>query len=169
VNGWPGGERRPASPADELDCEVRPAEHGDVPGLVAGASELLLELGGTPAPGELLEQVAHELIDDPDAGSLIVAEHGGEIVGLLGASWQTALRIPGSYGLIQELWVAKRLRYRELGTELLNELIAQARARGIGRLEVGLPSERYPHLAATESFYETHGFQGVGLRMRRQL
>jgi hypothetical protein len=30
-----------------------------------------------------------------------------------------------------------------------------------------LPSERYPHLAATESFYVNNGFTTIGLRMRR--
>ncbi|HEX3693096.1 MAG TPA: GNAT family N-acetyltransferase [Solirubrobacteraceae bacterium] len=164
---------RPSEPVpigvEELDCEVRTAEHADVPGLVAGVTELLLEIGGNPASSEPLEDAAHELIDDPEAGVLIVAESGDAIVGVLGASWQSAIRIPGRYGLIQELWVARAFRYREIGTELINELVALAQAQGIGRLEVGLPSERYPHLAATESFYETHLFKGIGLRMRRQL
>jgi GNAT superfamily N-acetyltransferase len=168
-NGHRPSERLPVAGTEELDCEIRSAEHADVPGLVAGVSELLLEIGGSPAPAERLEAAAHALIDDPDAGALIVAESAGEIVGVLGASWQSAIRIPGRYGLIQELWVARAFRYREIGTELINELIAQAHALGIGRLEVGLPSERYPHLAATESFYETHMFEGIGLRMRRQL
>jgi GNAT superfamily N-acetyltransferase len=155
--------------AEELDCEVRGAEHDDVPGIVAGVVELLTELGGNPASTEQLEDAAHQLIDDPDGASLIVAESDGEIVGVLGVSWQSAIRIPGRYGLIQELWVAHAFRSREIGTELINELVAQARERGVRRLEVGLPSERFPHLVATESFYETHLFKPVGLRMRRLL
>ncbi len=168
-DGLPADVPLPAATAEELDCEVRGAEHEDVPGLVAGLVELLRELGGSPAPAELLEETAHDLIDDPEGATLIVAESGGEIVGVLGASWQSAIRIPGRYALIQELWVADAFRSREIGTELINELVAQARERGVERLEVGLPSERFPHLAATESFYETHMFKPIGLRMRRSL
>jgi len=39
----------------------------------------------------------------------------------------------------------------------------------IYRLEVGLPSDKFPHLAATEAFYLNNGFTTIGLRMRRLL
>ena len=38
-------------------------------------------------------------------GALIVAEAGAEIVGVLSASWQRALHVPGRYATIQDLWV----------------------------------------------------------------
>ena len=149
--------------------EIREATHADVPAVVEGLMELLVEIGGSPAPAEQLEESARELIDDPDAGCILVAGVQGRIVGVLGVSWQSAIRIPGRYGLIQELWVAPAFRYLEIGTHLLDELAALAREQGVARLEVGLPSERYRHLAATESFYETNLFKGIGLRMRRVL
>jgi GNAT superfamily N-acetyltransferase len=149
--------------------EIRDATDEDVPAVVEGLIELLVEIGGSPAPAEQLEEAACELIDDPEAGCILVAEVQGQIVGVLGASWQSAIRIPGLYGLIQELWVTPRFRYLEIGTHLLDELVEIALERGVKRLEVGLPSERYRHLAATESFYETNLFKGIGLRMRRVL
>ena len=148
---------------------VRGATEADVPALVAGIGELLVELGGSPPPVGQLEDGARALIDDPDAGVVLVAEDGGRIVGVLGASWQSAIRVPGRYGLIQELWVAPAHRDLQVGTALLNELALLARERGIGRLEVGLPGERYPNLAATESFYATNHFTTIGTRMRRLL
>ena len=149
--------------------EIRVATHGDVPALVAGVVELLMEIGGKPAPSEQLEDAAHGLIDDPLAGVVLVAECGGEIVGVLGVSWQSAIRIPGRYGVIQELWVKRAFRHKEIGADMVSALAELAREQGIGRLEVGLPSERYGNQAATESFYETHDFKGVGLRMKRLL
>jgi GNAT superfamily N-acetyltransferase len=149
--------------------EIREATHEDVPAVVEGLMKLLVEIGGSPAPSEQLEEAAHALIDDPEAGVVLVAECEGQIVGVLGVSWQTAIRIPGRYGAIQELWVERAYRYKEIGTDMLSALVELAREQGVARLEVGLPSERYRNLVATESFYETNDFRGIGLRMRRVL
>ena len=149
--------------------DIREAGQEDVPGVVQGVIELLAEIGGSPPAAEALEEAASELVDDPEAACILVAEVDGRIVGVLGASWQSAIRIPGRYALIQELWVTPPLRYLEIGTHLLDELAEIAMERGVKRLEVGLPSERYRNLAATESFYETNLFKGIGLRMRRVL
>ena len=137
--------------------------------MAAGISELLVELGGTPASTTALEETARALIDDRDAGALLVAERGGELVGVLGVSWQIAVRIPGRYGLIQELWVHPSWRGRTIGGDLLLAGFESARQRGIARIEVGLPSERFAHLGATEAFYVNNGFTAIGTRMRRLL
>jgi GNAT superfamily N-acetyltransferase len=149
--------------------EIRPAMHEDVPALVAGLSELLKEIGGKPAAAEELEDIAHELIEDPYEGVLLVAEDDEVIVGVLGVSWQLAIRVPGRYGLIQELWVHPSWRGRTIGGDLIVALSDVAREHGVGRLEVGLPSERFRHIEATEAFYTNNGFTPVGLRMRRLL
>jgi GNAT superfamily N-acetyltransferase len=149
--------------------EIRPAVHADVPAVAAGIGELLVELGGKPTPTARLEETAHALIDDTDGGLVLVAEESAEIVGVLGVSWQTAMRIPGRYGLIQELWVHPSFRGRTIGGDLLVALFKLARHRQVARLEVGLPSDRYPHLGATEAFYANNGFSTIGTRMRRIL
>jgi GNAT superfamily N-acetyltransferase len=164
----------PVEPDDEEQWEtnswsIREAVAADVPALAAGIGELLVELGGKPAASEALEEAALALIDDPDAGVVLVAEEDGQIVGVLGVSWQFAIRIPGRYGLIQELWVHRSFRSRTIGGDLLVALFELARRRQVTRLEVGLPSERYPHLSATEAFYVNNGFTTIGLRMRRLL
>jgi GNAT superfamily N-acetyltransferase len=152
-----------------VSWQVRPASHADIPAVAAGISELLVELGGKPAATEALEETAHALIDDSDAGVVLVAEEESEIVGVLGVSWQVAIRIPGRYGLIQELWVHPSWRSRTIGGDLLVALFELARRRQVARLEVGLPSERFPHLGATEAFYVNNGFTTIGTRMRRLL
>jgi GNAT superfamily N-acetyltransferase len=146
---------------------VRIAVYEDVPAVAKAVSGLLVELGGEPAAKTALEETARALIDDPDLGLVLVAEVDGEIIGVLGASWQIAIRVPGRYGLIQELWVDPAWRYRAIGADLIFVLCELAREHGVERLEVGLPSERFPHVAATESFYVNNGFTAIGLRMRR--
>jgi GNAT superfamily N-acetyltransferase len=150
-------------------AQVRVASTADAPGAAAAVEELLVELGGErPAPAQL-EAAARGLIEDPAAGALLVAEARGEIVGLLAASWQHAIHVPGRYGTIQDLWVRQDWRSRALGRELVDALVALAGEQGIARLEVGLPQESFPQLAATERFYLGNGFAPLGPRMRRLL
>ncbi|HEX4838127.1 MAG TPA: GNAT family N-acetyltransferase [Solirubrobacteraceae bacterium] len=148
---------------------VRAGARGDVAAVAAAVRELLVELGGTPASAQGLEEAARALVEDGDAGALLVADADGELVGVLGVSWQLAMRIPGRYGLIQELWVHPSWRGRTIGGDLLVALFELARERGVARIEVGLPSERFARLAATEAFYANNGFATIGTRMRRLL
>jgi GNAT superfamily N-acetyltransferase len=152
--------------AEDGDWHVRRAGPQDVAGIAAAVRELLFELGGKPAPAQALQAAARALVEDESAGALFVADCAGKVVGFLGVSWQQAVRIPGRYGLIQELWVHPGWRSQAIGAELLRALADTARADGIVRVEVGLPSERFPSVEATKAFYEANGFSAIGLRMR---
>ncbi|HEY7457051.1 MAG TPA: GNAT family N-acetyltransferase [Solirubrobacterales bacterium] len=130
---------------------------------------LLIELGGERPSATDLRDAARALATDPDRGALLVAEDDGEIVGVLAASWQHAIHVPGRYGTIQDLWVHPEWRSRELGRELILALVRRAAEAGVPRLEVGLPQESFAQLDATERFYRDNGFTPLGPRMRRLL
>ncbi len=157
-------DARPA--VAEASWHVRSARVEDVAAVVAAIEELLLELGGTPARESALEEATHELLADRDAGALLVAQTHDALVGVLGASWQSAIHIPGRYALIQELWVHPSWRGRAIGSDLLVALFALAGERRIARVEVGLPQESFAGLAATAAFYRRNGFASLGPRMR---
>jgi GNAT superfamily N-acetyltransferase len=148
---------------------VRAAGDEDVRGVVAAVSALLLEIGGKPPAAEAMTATARSLLADGDAGVLLVAEAGDTLVGVLGASWQTAIHVPGRYALIQDLWVHPAWRSRAIGADLLGALIDLAAGRQIMRIEVGLPQQSFAALDATESFYRSNGFTPLGSRMRRLL
>jgi GNAT superfamily N-acetyltransferase len=155
---------------EETGWRVFAAAPDDAPAIARGVRELLLELGGRPAPLGELTRAAEAIVGEEDLGLIIVAlDDGGDLVGLLGASWQVAVRAPGRYGLIQELWVHRDWRGRRLAGALLAELLDRARERGIQRIEVGLPGERFAGLAGTRAFYERSGFVEVGMRMKKLL
>jgi GNAT superfamily N-acetyltransferase len=148
---------------------VREAGAKDVQAVAAAVGSLLAELGGrTPTTAEMEAQV-QALLDDPQGGSVLVAEADGEIVGVLTASWQRAIHVPGIYATIQDLWVDAAWRSHGVGAELVEAIASQARSRGVGRLEVGLPRETFAAIASTQSFYERNGFEHLGPRMRRLL
>jgi GNAT superfamily N-acetyltransferase len=151
------------------NARIRAASGADAPGVAAAIEALLIELGGERPSVAALQAGARTLAEDPQAGALLVAEHEGEIVGVLAASWQYAIHVPGRYGTIQDIWVHPEWRSRALGRELILALVRQATEIGVPRLEVGLPQATFAQLDATERFYRENGFTPLGPRMRRLL
>jgi len=151
------------------NARIRPASGEDAAAVAAAVEALLIELGGERPSTSALEEGARKLAEDPALGVLLVAECDGAIVGVLAASWQYAVHVPGRYGTIQDLWVDPEWRSRALGRELILALVRQAIGLGVPRLEVGLPQESFAQLAATERFYRDNDFTQLGPRMRRLL
>jgi GNAT superfamily N-acetyltransferase len=159
----PGLARRQAS------WRVRAAAGDEVPAIAAAVGELLAELGATPPSARAMEAAARVLIHDRHTGAVLVAESEGALIGVLGASWQNAIHVPGRYGLIQDLWVQPSWRGSGVGAGLLAALFELAHERKLARVEVGLPREHFADLAATEAFYVANGFTVLGARMRRSI
>jgi GNAT superfamily N-acetyltransferase len=165
----PTAPEMPPSSGPAANARVRAALVEDAPAVAAAVEALLIELGGERPSTPELEEAARTLADNPWSGALLVAEHEGAIVGILAASWQYAIHVPGHYGTIQDLWVDSEWRSRAVGRDLVEALVALAGEQGIGRLEVGLPQESFAQLDATERFYLGNGFSHLGPRMRRLL
>ncbi len=154
---------------DAARWSVRAAQPEDLPGAIAGIAALLGEVGGAPPPAASLLAAAQLLLEDACAGELLVAATDERVVGVLGASWTHAIRTAGRYAAIQELWVDAAWRSRRVGAALIAALVELARARGVERIEVGLPSARFEALAYTRAFYVENGFETLGERMRLTL
>lgn len=149
---------------------VRAAGERDVTAIASAVAELLRELGGSPPRPAQMEAATRALLADRDAGALLVAEaRDGTVVGVLSASWQVAIHIPGRYALIQDLWVSPAWRSRTVGAGLVAAFTETVRKLGIERVEVGLPKSSFAQIRATEAFYVANGFEPVGRRMRRSL
>jgi len=151
------------------EWRVRPAGHSDVEAVAVAVRELLLELGGAPPELQAMQAATRTLIGSPEAGAVLVAQAGEGVVGVLGASWQMAIHVPGPYALIQDLWVERAWRGRAVGAGLLEALFELARSEELARVEVGLPRESFARFAATEAFYLGNGFTANGPRLRRLL
>jgi GNAT superfamily N-acetyltransferase len=148
---------------------VRAACEDDVAAVASAVSALLVEIGGIPPAAPAMQASAHALIADGERGVLLVAEAAGALVGVLAASWQTAIHVPGRYALIQDLWVHPSWRSRAIGADLIAALADLADGRQIARIEVGLPQTSFAGLEATAAFYRRNGFTPLGVRMRRLL
>jgi branched-chain amino acid aminotransferase len=158
-----------SEPTATLPATIRPATDADVAAVAAAVEQLLVELGGRRPPREDLEAEVRAALADPGVGVTLVAEGEGEIVGVLSASWQRALHVPGRYATIQDLWTHPEWRSRKVGAALVEGLENLCRGEGVARIEVGLPRESFGAIRATEAFYLANGFEHLGPRMRRLL
>jgi GNAT superfamily N-acetyltransferase len=156
-----------SDPALTVPATIRPAGGGDVAAVALAVELLLVELGGRKPARKELEGEIRAAIGDPAVGAILVAEAGEAIVGVLSASWQRALHVPGRYATIQDLWVDSEWRSRRVGAALIDELVALCGKQGVARIEVGLPRESFDAIRATEAFYANNGFEHLGPRMRR--
>jgi branched-chain amino acid aminotransferase len=149
--------------------EVRAAREDDIERVLPAVSELLVELGSIPPAESAMRDTARALIGNPEAGAVLIAEAGDAVVGVLAASWQLAIHVPGAYALIQDLWVHPAWRSRAIGAGLIEAIAEIARGRGVERIEVGLPRASFAGSQATERFYLDNGFASLGPRMRRAM
>ncbi|MDX6609383.1 MAG: branched-chain amino acid aminotransferase [Solirubrobacterales bacterium] len=164
-------EAETARRAAGTEWQVREAVAEDAVAVAAAVGQLLVELSGGGPAADDIERATRELVRDREMGALLVADTGGEdgLVGVLAASWQHAIHVPGRYGTIQDLWVHPEWRSKAIGHQLVDAFCELARDVGAHRIEVGLPREDFEHIGATEAFYRANGFEHLGPRMRRKL
>jgi predicted N-acetyltransferase YhbS len=100
--------------------------------------------------------IFRRIIENPEFGTVLVAEENGEIAGATTLSYPTAMRCGGLYACVEENIVDERSRGKGVGGRLLQAAIAEATARGCDEIQVNAPSEMgYP-------LYMRHGFTDAG-------
>jgi GNAT superfamily N-acetyltransferase len=151
------------------ELHIREASSADLPALralyrefqsfhVAGVPEYLR----LPAPDEQdraeLESAVAKIADD-ERSTLLVGEIAGEVVALAEAYIQeieaSPLRHGVSYGHLQSLAVAERLRGTGLGTALLEAAERWARERGATEMRL----DTWEFAAGPVTFYEDRGYR----------
>jgi GNAT superfamily N-acetyltransferase len=146
----------------------------------AGASDL-------PDVLRLVERLLVELEDSPDefAGldrartlsglarqgesfvALLARDESGEPVAVLTLAETFAIYAGGTYGVIDELYVAPAHRSAGVGRRMIDAAVALGRERGWRRLDVTAPPG--DAWKRTVAFYEANGFVFTGPKLRRAL
>ena len=81
------------------------------------------------------------VLENPELGSILVADEDGEIAGVTTMSFPYAIRCKGRYSCIEENIVDAKHRGKGVGGQLLRAAIAEAIARGCDELQVNSPSD----------------------------
>ena len=96
------------------------------------------------------------ILENPELGSVFVADEDGDILGVITLSYPTAIRCQGKYSCIEEFIVDEKGRGKGIGGKLIETAIEEARSKGCYELQVNRPSESgYP-------VYIRHGWKDLG-------
>jgi len=137
--------------------EVREATDEDVPGLIDGYEWLFAAPGSTP-PGWDPDVAAERLRDaiGSDSTSVLIAESGGEVVGICTAYIDLLSVRFGLRCWVEDLAVDPSRRSSGIGRELLGRARAWAAEHGASHLELDSGEAR----TDAHRFYEREGAEG---------
>jgi Acetyltransferases len=126
---------------------------------------LLSELSGSEVDSNKYRTLSSKLFDNPDVYSAFLAfNENDQCIGILTATESWAIYAGGSFGVIHELYVIPQYRSKNVGHELMKELVDFAKTRNWTRIEVGAPNE--DEWERTIQFYEREGFKEIGPRLK---
>ena len=145
--------------------EIRTALPGEGAQVVCLINELIVELGGPMLPVDEAISTTESFVADEHDGEIIVASQGAELVAVCTITYQPSIRTFGKYGIIQEMYVVPKFRSANLGAQIIEKAISQAKSVGCPIVELSTP----PDGARAEHFYRSVGFDQVGIRMRSKL
>ena len=112
---------------------------------------------------ETAARTFREIAENPELGTILVAEDDGELVGVTTLSYPTAIRCGGLYCCIEENIVDGRCRGKGVGGKLLKAAIAEATSKGCDEIQVNGPSEMgYP-------LYLRNGLKDIGKHLKVKL
>ncbi|MHA7847246.1 GNAT family N-acetyltransferase [Serratia sp. D1N4] len=140
---------------------IRHANAGDIPALIELGTRMFLE--SRYASGSFDEEkcaaLARQLID-ADAGIVLVAEHGGHVVGWLaggiGEQFFSRALMAFEYGL----FIAPEHRGGSAGPRMVKAFIAWAKDNGATLINMGITTG--VHEARTGEMYERLGLSRIG-------
>ncbi|MDK1489232.1 GNAT family N-acetyltransferase [Sinorhizobium sp. 7-81] len=150
-----------------IDLEIRQAERGDLPAIIAlFANDRLGGHGDTTEPeafGDYLS--AFEEISGSPHQTLYVASLRGEVVGTFQTALLTSLPGRGSSSLVIEaVQTREDMRGLGIGESMVRHAIAEAREKGASKVQLTSNVVR----ADAHRFYERLGFERshIGFKMR---
>ena len=145
--------------------QIATATLADVPALSALLSVLFAqEAEFTPDPLAHARGLAR-IIDNPDLGIVLAARNGDTVVGMVNLLYTISTALGEKVALLEDLVVAPQARGAGIGSQLLTQAIAAARAGGCKRIT--LLTDRANE--AAHRLYKRHGFAASTMMPMRLL
>lgn len=138
---------------------IRRATESDIPHILRLVAQLDYEV-----ENEAGEAGARAVLADP-ACVVLLAENGGQVVGLVGFHIVPQLHHAAPVLTLDEMVVAEGARGVGIGAELLKAAVAHARATGCAVIDVASDFRR----TRAHQFYEAHGFVRHGIKLVLEL
>lgn len=143
---------------------IREAVRSDLPDIVALLHEdVIREVDESAVPAEEYAEAFDEISSDAHQ-QLLVGEVEGQVVATAQLTWVRHLTyVGGLMCQLESVRVSSSLRGRGLGRELMEHVVAAARARGAARVELSTNARR----VRAQEFYRSLGFEAshVGMKL----
>ncbi len=110
----------------------------------------------TPTPG--VDVLAHRLVHLLGDGSTFAILAGEPSAAVAVVTLRPNVWYDGPVALLDELYVVPSLRGQGIGSRIVDLLVAECRARGVGLIEINVDEADVD----AQRFYERHGFTGLG-------
>jgi ribosomal protein S18 acetylase RimI-like enzyme len=141
-----------------MSFHVRKAEPRDM-GRLVRLLETLFTIETDFNFDESRQRAGLKLLLDSDEDCLLVAEHGGEVIGMCSVQTVISTAEGGRSGWVEDLVIAEAFRGRGVGRKLLERVEAWAIANGVTRLQ--LLADRNNDAAL--NFYQRLGWTSTSL------
>lgn len=138
---------------------LRPAGPADAAAIAALISVLASDLD---EPSPVTADYVRKAVDTGRC-HVLLAERGGEALGMVSYSYAPSFYHAADACLINELVVRPSARNEGLGSRLLERVLRLAQAHGCAEVSLSVMNTN----AAAQRFYERHGFEADAIAMER--
>lgn len=137
-----------------MNLTITPATLTDIPALCHLLDMLFTQEAEFQPDRVTQERGLASIIRDPQVGHILVARQGGEIIGMVNLLYTVSTALGGRVALLEDMVVVPEIRGQGVGTQLLEQAIAFAKANGC--LRITLLTDADNHVA--QAFYRKQGF-----------
>ena len=145
-----------------MSVTIRTATESDQHHCMALLQSLMDFTGGTADENAVL---TYQSLLSGERGEILVAQEDEQILGMASVSYNLAMRYGGEYCQLEELIVDPNGRGKNIGGQLMEKVVENAKARGCAEFGLYLVESTEQN----QPFYEKFGFVRVGSEMRQIL
>jgi len=142
---------------------ITPATKNDIPQLVSLLGILFSQEADFRPDADKQARGLSQIIDSPQAGIILVARDGNEIVGMVNLLFTISTAEGGPVCWLEDMVVRPEQRGSGLGSRLLEAAIAHARAHGFLRITLLTDKDN----SGARRFYQRNGFIESGMMALR--
>jgi len=146
-----------------MNLRFEPANAKDLPQLVELLGQLFAQEAEFSPDAAKQETALKMILADPKLGRVFVARDGSKLVAMASLLYTVSTAEGGKAALFEDLVVRQDLRQQGIGAQLLDYVIAQARAEGV--LRVTLLTDMQNENA--QLLYRKRGFVGSPMKPMR--
>ncbi len=133
---------------------ITPASTSDIPELCELLDILFSQEADFKPDHESQSRGLARIISNPDVGLILVARHGGKVLGMVNLLFTVSTALGDRVALLEDMVVSPGARSAGVGSRLLKQAIHLARVNGCKRIT--LLTDRDNETA--QHFYQKHGF-----------